>query len=286
MVTYAVLIPTHNEYNYISSCLQHVLQLQPPPSLILVVDDNSTDNTVGIVRSHPSVRLLSLHYPRHPTRGINLCWVMNAALIKIHRLLPSFQYLLKVDADSLTPPDYFSKLKQLLDANPQLGIVSGVPSSQHVSPRQASDGAKLYRRACLDSITPFTPMHGFDSFAIQQAHYQGWEVDSYQSVQYQQLRPFGPRDLMGWFLMGQNHFLTGYTLPYMFALVPILFLDHPYVLGSLVMLLSYLVLELTKTRLSGMDNYYRFMCHYSGAVITEFVSNRIGRGSPKEAWLG
>ena len=59
MATVSILIPTYNGASYIAPAIDSVLEQQGVDLEIIVVDDNSTDDTVGIVRSYddPRVRL-------------------------------------------------------------------------------------------------------------------------------------------------------------------------------------------------------------------------------------
>lgn len=46
-----VIIPNFNDGRYISRCLRSVLDQEVPPDEVIVVDDRSTDDSVGIIRS-------------------------------------------------------------------------------------------------------------------------------------------------------------------------------------------------------------------------------------------
>ena len=54
----SVIIPTYNEEQYIGSCLRSLLNQTDKPDEIIVVDNNSTDATVKIVKSFSGVKLL------------------------------------------------------------------------------------------------------------------------------------------------------------------------------------------------------------------------------------
>ena len=44
-----IVIPAHNEENFIELTLQSLIKQSLPPSKVVVVDDNSTDTTASIV---------------------------------------------------------------------------------------------------------------------------------------------------------------------------------------------------------------------------------------------
>jgi glycosyltransferase involved in cell wall biosynthesis len=53
-----ILIAVYNEQKHIQQCVSSLLQQGHAPVEIIVIDDGSTDRTVELVRSFPSVRLL------------------------------------------------------------------------------------------------------------------------------------------------------------------------------------------------------------------------------------
>lgn len=268
-MNYAVIIPARNEQELIGDCIKNVLQLQPPPAYTLVVDDGSTDDTTDIVSSFPSVHYIKIDNPRYPVRGINLCWVMNDALDEIYTRFPEFDYIMKVDSDSLVPPTYFTDLLSKMKKYPRLGIASGTPVTQKIWKHQASDGAKIYRRECLHDIGYFIPIRGFDSFSIQLAKFLKWSVRSFSTIKYRQVRPFGPRCLGDWIFMGRYRKLAGYTPIYMIMLTIIHLFKSPYLIGALTMFLSYLVASLVNWKIPHMAGYYSFMKKQSWRLIIE-----------------
>ncbi len=64
-LTLSVIIPVYNEEYYLADCLQSIAKQTILPDEVIVVDNGSTDNTVGVARQFPFVSLI--HEPR---RGI------------------------------------------------------------------------------------------------------------------------------------------------------------------------------------------------------------------------
>ena len=65
----SVVIPVYNEKKRIKKCLDSLLSQSEKPDEIIVVDNNSTDSTVSIVRKYKGVNLvhekkqgIHLHY--------------------------------------------------------------------------------------------------------------------------------------------------------------------------------------------------------------------------------
>ncbi len=59
----SVLIPARNEEKNISACIESLVRLDPPADEILILDDQSTDQTASLVQQYaeiyPNIRLIS-----------------------------------------------------------------------------------------------------------------------------------------------------------------------------------------------------------------------------------
>lgn len=95
----SVVIPAYNEEAYISRCLSSLLEQHVKPDEIIVVDNNSTDQTVAIAKNFP-VRII--HETKQGTgharnRGFNEA---------------KFDIIARTDADTILPPDWIEKIKK------------------------------------------------------------------------------------------------------------------------------------------------------------------------------
>lgn len=102
----SVIIPTYNEENYISSCLDSVLAQDYPKDKmeILVVNGNSTDQTASIIKDYCS-KYPFIHYLFNLQRIVPIS--MNLAIEQAKG-----DYIIRLDAHSSYPKNYFSKLIQ------------------------------------------------------------------------------------------------------------------------------------------------------------------------------
>lgn len=260
---YVALTSGRNEERFIRQTVEGVLSQRPAPEAYVVVDDGSVDKTVEILSEYPEVTALRLDNPRHSTRGVNLAWALNAGVKRATELIPDWEYLLKVDADSVLPPDYFNRLLRRFEENPKLGVTSGTPYDEKVWRGRASDGAKIYRRACWDSIKHFVPCNAFDTLALLQAKRYGWVVESFPEIKYTQLRTWRRGSLNRWILSGRSRYYMGFPTWHTFLVALVYLVDRPWILGSTSMFLAHLVTALGGLKKPFPAEYYEFARKYA-----------------------
>ena len=95
----SVVIPAYNEEKYIGACLESLMKQTKKPFEILVVDNNSTDNTAKIARSFDGVDVINAKVQGiTPTRNAGF----NAAKGDI---------IARTDADTLVPEDWIEQIE-------------------------------------------------------------------------------------------------------------------------------------------------------------------------------
>ncbi|MBN2335107.1 glycosyltransferase family 2 protein [Candidatus Bathyarchaeota archaeon] len=260
---YVALTSGRNEERFIRQTVEGVLSQRPAPSTYVVVDDGSTDATPEILDEYRGVTALRLENPRHPTRGVNLAWALNAGVRKATELVPDWDYLLKVDADSVIPKNYFDRLHRMFRENPRLGVSSGTPYDEKVWRGRASDGAKMYSRGCWGDVRHFVPCNAFDTLALLQAKRYGWVVQSFPEIKYSQLRTWRRGNLNRWILSGRSRYFLGFPAWHTFLIAIVYMNDRPWVLGSASMFLAHLLTALGGLRKPFPPEYYEFARKYA-----------------------
>lgn len=130
--TLSVIIPAYNEEQTIGACLRAVLKQGAEVTEIIVVDNNSTDNTSGVVKEiqkqSPSVRIVF-----EPTPGV--VSARNAGFASAKG-----EILARIDADSIVLPGWATAVRQFFADHPNAHAVSGptypydVPWGKHFEP--------------------------------------------------------------------------------------------------------------------------------------------------------
>lgn len=257
---YVTILACRNEAKLIEGAIKGVLDQTNPPEAFVVVDDASEDETPEIVKRFcPKVKLLRTSRRRIPIRGINQCLALMKGVREATRLIPNWDYLLKLDADSYLPPSYMEGLLSRFEGHSRLGIASGVPKGERLWRWHASDGAKVYRRKCWDEIGGLDPISGFDLHAILKARMRGWIVASFPKIRYIQMRSWEKFMLSRWHLTGKVRYNLGYTLPHVTLSSVIHMRKRPRLLGGLVYFLTYLTYTLSGSERPLDDEFYSFM---------------------------
>ena len=112
-LTLSIVIPAYNEERYIGACLDSIAAQTTAPAEVILVDNNSTDQTAKIARQHSFVKVLSeerQHQVFAQAGGFNLA---------------TGDILGRIDADSILPPDWVKKITKAFTDDPKLVAVTG-----------------------------------------------------------------------------------------------------------------------------------------------------------------
>ena len=133
----SVIIPAYNEELYIRSCLTALVNQQTnEPYEIIVVDNNSLDQTYNIAKSY-GVRIL-----RETKKGASAA--RNAGVRQAHGDIMVF-----VDADCIVPPNHLEKIADQFEVHHSLSVLAG-PYIHH-------DGG-LFIRWATDDLDYYTKL--------------------------------------------------------------------------------------------------------------------------------
>lgn len=110
---FSVVVPAHNEVDFLGNCLDSLLaQDYPKPYEIIVVDNNSTDGTEGVARSR-GVTVVS-----EPRPGV--CWARHCGTLQAQA-----EIVISTDADTVYSSDWLSRIDAAFTADPKLVAVAG-----------------------------------------------------------------------------------------------------------------------------------------------------------------
>ncbi len=116
----SVVVSTYNRAAVLRHALDSLLQ-QEPPGLhyeIVVVDNNSTDSTRGLVESFLARGCPNLRYLFEPRQGV--AYGRNTGILSSQAPIIAF-----TDDDVIVAPDWIATLKRTLDEHPEIDCVGG-----------------------------------------------------------------------------------------------------------------------------------------------------------------
>lgn len=119
-LTVTVLIPAHNESEGITDTVTALSRQTRLPDEILVVSDNSTDDTVELARR------AGAHVTETVANSHKKAGALNQALSTLLPRLQEDDFVLVQDADSVLDPGFIESALSHLTADERLGAVGGV----------------------------------------------------------------------------------------------------------------------------------------------------------------
>ncbi|HEY5442239.1 MAG TPA: glycosyltransferase family A protein [Candidatus Saccharimonadales bacterium] len=132
----SIVIPVYNEAEALGACLSAIGAQTVAPYEVIVVDNNSTDNTVAVAKAFDFATVLS-----EPKQGV------------VHARSRGFDaargdIIARIDGDSLLPPDWVASA-QAVFADPTVDAVSGVALYYNVALAPLFDAIDLFFRRRL-----------------------------------------------------------------------------------------------------------------------------------------
>ncbi len=199
---YYIVIPAHNEAAFLSDTLTSVLQQTLAPKKVIVVNDNSTDNTEEIIDHFSSknsfFEKVNTQSSQEHMPGSK---VVNAFNKGLEKLGDDYDFLVKLDADIILPPDYFKEIARTFKEQPKVGIAGGFAYEQeadgswklnHPMNKDHVRGAfKAYTKACFTAIGGLKSAMGWDTVDELLARFHGFEIHTNDALKAKHLRPLG-----------------------------------------------------------------------------------------------
>lgn len=119
-LTVSIVIPVYNEQHHLKACLDSITEQSILPNEVIVVDNNSTDESISIARSYPFVRVV-----KELQQGV--MWGRNAGFDAA-----KYDLIGRIDADTQLPNDWIKRLLTLFTTS-DVAAVSG-PVGWHDAP--------------------------------------------------------------------------------------------------------------------------------------------------------
>lgn len=200
-MNFYIIIPAHNEADCIDKTLQSLVKQTFLPKKIIVVNDNSTDETENVVQKfinqYPFIDIINNNSSGEHLPGSKVIRAFEKGLDKLDQ---NYDILCKFDADLIFPLNYLERLAEEFQLNKKLGMVGGFCYIKKQNDWQLESltnkdhirGAlKAYRKECFKAINGLKPSMGWDTVDELLCLYHGWEIKTLPDLKVKHLRPTG-----------------------------------------------------------------------------------------------
>ncbi|WP_298518837.1 glycosyltransferase family 2 protein [uncultured Kordia sp.] len=286
-MNYYIVIPAHNEADFIEMTLASVVQQTLLPKKVVVVNDNSTDATETIVdefiKQHAFISKVNTHASNEHLPGSK---VVEAFYKGFETLDDNFDIIVKLDADVILPVNYFETICNHFTNNPKIGVAGGLAYIEHngnwvyesVADKNHVRGPfKAYRKTCFEQIGGLQKSLGWDTADVLLARFHGWKVYVDQSLHIKHLKPTGKTYKQK---VHRNHGAVFYKLGYGFWISFIASLKIALKKKSLNVFLDYMKGFFTakKAKIQKMvtPTQARFIRSYRRAQIAQKATSFLG----------
>ncbi|MFK7002780.1 glycosyl transferase family 2 [Flavobacterium covae] len=244
---YYIVIPAHNEEQFIGLTLESLVNQTVLPKKVVVVNDNSTDKTSEIVISyiekHPWISLVekksdAIHLPGSK--------VIQAFQEGLKTLDEEYDILVKGDSDLIFPPHYFETIIKHFKEDPKIGMAGGFAYIEkkgdwvleNLTDRDHIRGAfKAYRKETFKQIGGLKPAMGWDTVDELLCKFYNWKIVTDSSLHVKHLKPTGANyNQASRYKQGEAF----YTLGYGFLITAIASLKLAMRKGKLLLFVDYI----------------------------------------------
>ena len=218
---YYIIIPAHNEADFIALTLNSIASQTLLPSKVVVVNDNSTDVTASIVtefsNTHNYISLVdktseAIHLP-----GSKVIQAFHKGFETIDE---EYDIIVKLDADLILPDNYFETIINHFKKDDKIGMVGGFAYIEkngqwileNLTDKDHIRGAfKAYRKECFLQIGNLKPAMGWDTVDELLCKFYGWKVVTDVSLKVKHLKPTGANyNKTARFKQGEAFYSLGY----------------------------------------------------------------------------
>lgn len=200
-MNYYIVIPAHNEAAFIKLTLDSIVNQTILPKKVVIVNDNSTDNTSAIVTSYleqyPFINLVNNQSDNQHLPGSKVINAFNKGLTTLDQ---NYDFIVKLDADIVLPNYYFESIIQHFQSDQSVGMAGGFAYIErngkwileNLTNKDHIRGAfKAYRKQCFADIGQLKPSMGWDTVDELLAQYHGWTIKTDESLKLKHLKPTG-----------------------------------------------------------------------------------------------
>lgn len=196
-----IIIPAHNEEDSIALTIDSLVNQTLLPKKIIIVNDNSTDNTEAIVKGYTEkYHWISLVNSKSSNQHLPGSKIIKAFYKGYETIDEEYDVICKFDADLIFPNNYLETISNHFKNNNKLGMTAGFCYIEknhnwvleNLTRKDHIRGAlKAYRKECFLEIGKLKPSMGWDTVDELLAKYYGWKLLTDESLHVKHLKPTG-----------------------------------------------------------------------------------------------
>lgn len=200
-LNFHIVIPAHNEAQFLGETLSSLVSQTHKPKQLVIVNDNSTDQTLSIAetfsKDYSFITVVSRKSSAEHLPGSKVISAFNVGL----KLVPNdADIICKFDADLIFPSTYLETLNNLFISDTRIGMASGnlyvkeadswvyeaIADKNHIR-----GPIKAYRKNCFKDIGGLKTSIGWDTVDVLLAKYHNWKTITDTSLKVKHLKPTG-----------------------------------------------------------------------------------------------
>lgn len=220
-MNYYVVIPAHNEAQYIALTLESLVNQTVLPGKVVVVNDNSTDETENIVNSfiekHSWISLINNSSEAKHLPGSKVILAFNKGLETLDQ---NYDIIVKADADLIFPENYFETIINHFQTDSKIGMAGGfcyIAKNgnwvlENLTDKDHIRGAlKAYRKECFEQIGGLRTAMGWDTVDELLCKFYDWEIKTDENLHVKHLKPTGANyNKASRYKQGEAFYTSGY----------------------------------------------------------------------------
>lgn len=253
--TFVLVTAAYNEERFIGLTIESIVRQTRLPKRWVIVSDGSTDRTDAIVQSYaekyPFIQLVRVMDKHKRNFGAQVM-----AIRRGYEALrgADFDYIANLDADLTFDPNYYERLLQKFEEDPQLGLAGGfIFDKEHDGQfrsrslnreHSVAHAVQMLRRQCYEETGGWMPLpYGGPDWHLQlSVQMHGWHAKAFRDLPAYHHRPTGSADkpFHNFFREGRMDYSIGSYPPFEIFKLVRRFGLKPYVIGAGVRMAGFL----------------------------------------------
>lgn len=189
--TYYIFMPVRNCRSSIDDVMDSLLEQDLLPSLIIVVDDGSTDGTSDILAEYKTnypdkIEIITTNSKTRDYSRLVSLW---------NRCLKTnYDYHMVSAGDVIFPKNYAASIISEMDKDPSIAVSSGTVASENVRMMPTGGGRFVRQSFFYSHYDKYPSIVGYESEILFRARIQGYKLAVYEHAQFKHVDDLGHKN--------------------------------------------------------------------------------------------